>query len=415
MDGPGLRTADELSNTTKPEAKGDYQMSEQRSTHVYDEWLSKRLTDRQWEDVSKSWAQDLARQYKSENGGFIQEHVDPIRSAAQLIINKRRKRREWQRANRSESPSVDERFERMTRRLFDPNVFNVRTATNQHSDHVIIVAEGSGVMATSETECVGWYRGSMRDWRKYGSIHTYYVPLKWCTRVYSKGLSILDSMPTLDAQVEETRNNVTVYKAIWVRQGRGTQLCTEQGWIATDGELHYHSTKSSRAARSGLSRKRTYQAKPSLREQASERMLQRWAVKRAQTQRRIEKLVKQMQKGDLAEFSDIDVTVDDSHKAGNCESGTTDFICRIFGDYREQASIGEIVEAIGHRSQNIQDWAEANVETARQLVAACLVAIRRQKRIAKHDASIAVALAASADSSLNLHLSRADSDPWRNV
>ena len=80
---------------------------------------------------------------------------------------------------------------------------------------------------------------------------------------------------------------------------------------------------------------------------------------------------------DLSGIGEVVVTRQDSLRAGNCVPGTDEFIDTFFHS-RRSATIAEIIAAVGQTDLAALD--EARLTLARQIGAACLVAIRRAKQ-----------------------------------
>jgi hypothetical protein len=103
-------------------------------------------------------------------------------------------------------------------------------------------------------------------------------------------------------------------------------------------------------------------------------------ARKAQERRaaQIARLVDRIGRHDLGAVGGVVVTRADSLQAGNCVSGTDSFINRYLPG-RTQATIKQVADAIG--DLDLASLGGADVTLARQLVAACLTAIRRHNRI----------------------------------
>lgn len=186
-------------------------------------------------------------------------------------------------------------------------------------------------------------------------------------------------MLTLDAEQLPTTGLVEVYRAAWVRQGRGVSLVTERGYIArhTPSGTTYHSTESDPAkALSGLKRKVTAQGIPAaVRE---ERRSERATARQERQAAKLAALIERISRHDLSDVGHVEVRREDSLRAGNCVPGTDAFIDRYGFDGRASATIAEIATAVGIRgTANLSD---ADLTLARQLAAACLHAIKRDRQ-----------------------------------
>ncbi len=248
-----------------------------------------------------------------------------------------------------------------------------RTATaGDHRTRVGIATVPGDIGAKGES-CKG-AAYSRRCWyRRTDSNHEYEIPPNWRKTVEQPGLAVLDGMVTLSAELECDQDGIQIYRAVWVRQGRGFSLETRWGWIArrSDG-MAYHSPKSAAAAVVGLRRKVAWQAIPTD-VRASKRAEQRM--------KQLERLTERLQKYDISDIADIEVTYEDSRKAGNCHDGTVGFGRRLFGDARRKSTMGEMVRRLKALGKNAAQYLASQV--GRQFVAACLHAIRRQRQTAR--------------------------------
>lgn len=168
--------------------------------------------------------------------------------------------------------------------------------------------------------------------------------------------------------------DIEAYPAAWVRQGRGLSVRSETGWIAyhraSPTAYHLPCGDAARAV-AALRRKMRNQAIPQ--EERDERRRRRQEARRS----RLERLMEKLARFDLADVGEVAVTRRDSIRAGNCEPGTDQFIDRFFPD-RTSATIAEIAAAVGHT--DLTELDEQHLTLARQIAAACLVAIGRHRR-----------------------------------
>lgn len=204
------------------------------------------------------------------------------------------------------------------------------------------------------------------------------VPRTWLATVEARGLAVADGLATLSAEpVPSGREGVELYQATWVEQGRGFDLNPQAGWIARDVATGttYHGTKSAKATVAGLRRKISAQAVPT--EVRDERARAR-AERRQQESAR---LLARLSRRDLGELDRVEITREDSIRAGNCEPGTDDFARRLFGDcVPRKTTLGELASRLGSDPAR---YFETNRTLARQIVAAVLSAVRRSNREAR--------------------------------
>lgn len=131
--------------------------------------------------------------------------------------------------------------------------------TAAHGDFYI----GFGSAAVRQEEYADWDMYA-KSYGHPGRVQnsTLIVPADWRVRIERRGLAALDGLLTLDAVLLDSRvvgegvkENFKIYAAVWLAQGRGTELHIESGFIAVGGEKAYHSMKSPDDAARGLLRK----------------------------------------------------------------------------------------------------------------------------------------------------------------
>ena len=85
------------------------------------------------------------------------------------------------------------------------------------------------------------------------SDHRLAISRTWLRDVQARGLACLDGMVTLacsSAPALDVRADGRAYAAVWARQGRGTSLVTERGWLVQVGKrwTHAGTVRSARTA-----------------------------------------------------------------------------------------------------------------------------------------------------------------------
>jgi hypothetical protein len=210
------------------------------------------------------------------------------------------------------------------------------------------------------------------------------VPERWGPNVQDRGLDTTAGLLTLSAEpcewVPDTSGgSISVFRATWLRQGRGYALVTERGLLALHrpSGVTYHQagdTRDVNRAIRALRRKLTSQGVTP--DERREQTARRNAARAERRARELSALVDRVARWDLAGISEVVVTRDDSLGAGNCAPGTDAWIDRYLGG-RESATIGEIASAVGRIDP--ARLSAADLGTARSLAAACLHAIRRDK------------------------------------
>lgn len=262
-----------------------------------------------------------------------------------------------------------------------------RTATaGIHRQYVTIEPTSEKVEAEGDS-----YRGSSYSsrctWRRTDSVHRFRIPPRWRSTVHARGLAILDGMVTLSAEIESENDGITTYAAVWVRQGRGFSLETSRGWIACCDGASYHSDKSPAAARSGLRRKLSWKSLPE--DVRAARVSAATAARAKKRQEQLARLTRRLQRLDLAEIGHVEVSYDDSRRAGNCHDGTLAFGDRLFGDGRRKATISEVAERLMSCGEDPSRF--VTTELGRQFMAACLQAIRRHQKSERRQSTAEVA------------------------
>jgi len=165
----------------------------------------------------------------------------------------------------------------------------------------------------------------------------------WATDVAARGLAVVDGMLTTHAEEVEAG----VFRASWVEQGAGFSLRVVSGYIVVGGGETAHGATVAAAKQCLRRRNPEYQKALSQREAEREK---RWTSIRTM-----------LEAGDAGQFADISVTLEDSFRSGNCESGTDHWVNKHFPD-RACATIAELLQI---------------ADQAPRVIAACLQAIRR--------------------------------------
>lgn len=215
------------------------------------------------------------------------------------------------------------------------------------------------VFAWTTTE-KAWGRRHRRGFTPCGinSEHHLAVLANWGRAVYARGLAIVDGMLTMSAakvrrsKVMPFPEGMEVFEAAWVRQGRGTGLKLQRGYIARDlqsGITIHVEPEVSHPSRCDF-------PSPAHRAEYVGRWQYTWAKWMPAT---IARRVRQADRHKAAlanatpsaarllalfEPDDLDKVVTTSHsvKAGNCISGTRDWVARHFPG-RRSATIRELL------------------------------------------------------------------------
>lgn len=164
-------------------------------------------------------------------------------------------------------------------------------------------------------------------WRGNNATLTASIPRTWLRDVHRPGLAVVDGMFTLAAQrLTADGADFEAWTAVWAEQSQGFALKTIQGVIVRrDGQTAHAATI-----------------------QAGLRLLSRRAAVIA-----AEKAAKEKKEAELlAEFAgneDLLVTFEDSTAAGNCPSGTRDWVAKHFPG-RTTATIREVMNVSDRQS-----------------------------------------------------------------
>jgi hypothetical protein len=173
-------------------------------------------------------------------------------------------------------------------------------------------------------------------WSGSNSVHKFQVRPNWRTRVAAQGLAVVDGMLTLDAIVVEPG----IWKATWVVQAAGFALREVVGFLARhpDGRIqHAASEAAARLMVAGVERKA----------RNADTAMKEIAIKERATA-----LLADMGSdldGWANRFGEVKVTKADSHRAGNCQTGTRDWSAKHLGDV-SSAKIVEIIHALRQTS-----------------------------------------------------------------
>jgi hypothetical protein len=120
------------------------------------------------------------------------------------------------------------------------------TARHQHSLSIAVgvpsgASSDSGQARPSSVGLPNAYTG----FHVATSSHALRVAPGWLATVKARGLGTLDGLLTLECSAEPDQSvGPYAYPAVWVRQGRGTSLITERGWLVqrADGRWTHAST-----------------------------------------------------------------------------------------------------------------------------------------------------------------------------
>ena len=241
----------------------------------------------------------------------------------------------------------------------------------------ITVEVGEEPKATATTRKV-WHR--KHAWSGTNLEVHLTISRTWRRSVRERGLAVLDGLLTTHAGPVTRDADAEACPATWVRQGRGLSIRVESGWIAyhrLSGTAFHLPGGDATKAIAALRRKMRNQAIPQ--EERDELRRRRYEARQA----RLERMVGRMTRFDLGEVGGVVVIRQDSLRAGNCEPGTDEFIARYFPD-RSMATIAEIAAAVGEI--DLEHLDEQRLTLARQIGAACLVAIRRNRRERRRNA-----------------------------
>jgi len=220
-------------------------------------------------------------------------------------------------------------------------------------------------------------RSSNGKWIGNSVSHLIHVQPAWRSKIRNSGIAELDGMLTTHAEPLNSVDDIEVYAASWVRQGRGLSLVAESGVIAyhrVSATAYHAEGGTAKSAVIAIKRKMKLQAIPYEERRAKN---QARAEQRAEKKRQaVAGFVARLARHDFSEIADVEITVEDSLRAGNCRAGTLSFAERFLPD-RDHATIGELLAAIGR--YDLERLAASELTLARQFAAACLHAIRRNR------------------------------------
>ena len=181
--------------------------------------------------------------------------------------------------------------------------------------------------------------------RKTDATHHIQVKKDYWHKVVRRGLVLLDNLLTLDLDLLEEKDSsgYTVYGAVWARVC-GKRIIPEKGYIAVNENCQTAHASTPRGALAVLTRRAN---------EERFRHLSRKIREKLETRR-------------LNGYADIEVTLQDSYRAGNCRPGTKAFRDQHFPG-RESARIEEVLSVNSQRALAIN---------------ACLQAIKRSGHVA---------------------------------
>ncbi|MHB8397393.1 MAG: hypothetical protein ACYDCI_00440 [Candidatus Limnocylindrales bacterium] len=260
--------------------------------------------------------------------------------------------------------------------LLDRHYHCASAASGGETTNYVTLSDDAGATATAHEE---WSPDG--TWNLTSLYRRINVSPRWKAEVYERKLAVVDGLVTTHATPIESPEGVEVYRATWIRQSRGLSVQSESGAIAR----HTASRTTCRSpapevAVAGLQRLLAAQAAAS-HARAVAAAIERAAHRAAQLRRLVDR-------AGAPEVAEVVVRRDDSLRAGNCEPGTDEFIGQFFRDLcpDSSATVGEIARCVGAADFPIVVGADFTL--ARQLAAACLVAIRRDKQARRRLAAV---------------------------
>lgn len=223
-------------------------------------------------------------------------------------------------------PGRAERIETRTRCAVERAHGDAGFRTTEHGHETIVRCGG---VASAQSTVGTCYPGDFGLPNSYNyqvacSTHTLTVPHTWLVRVAARGIAIVDGLVTLDA----VQISPGIYRAIWVRQGRGTSLVEEHGVLCRDG-LEFSHGRDVVQARATLARR--VRLSERARAEKAEDEVARAAAAFAEI-------------GLAVVAQSVLVTASDSTAAGNCASGTLDWAERHVGG-RTSAPVSAVIHA----------------------------------------------------------------------
>lgn len=228
--------------------------------------------------------------------------------------------------------------------------------------HTLGIKEQETAEVSATTEKV-WGRYNRNGFTKSGinSRHTLYVPKNWDRQVRRRDIAVVDQMLTLSAKKERRREKwqipeqVEVFRATWVQQGLGVKIYTKEGYILRDplagvavhvSDIGY----TNRDLTKGTVLTTGYQR------------LRRRIAQTTETREKVDKYLEQFTESQLA----LVVRPHHSVRAGNCRSGTRDWINKNMPG-RTHATVREVLTV----AKNTKD-------RSRLAIAACIQTIKER-------------------------------------
>jgi hypothetical protein len=165
----------------------------------------------------------------------------------------------------------------------------------------------------------------------------------WWTDVATRKIAVINGMLTTHA--EEIEHDA--FRASWVEQGAGFSLRSVSGYIVVAGDETAHGTTLAAAKQTLRRRNPEHQRELFRREE--------------ERQKHLTSIRTMLEQGEVGQFAEIAVSLQDSYRSGNCESGTRHWVSKHFPG-RTTATVAELIRI---------------ADEAPRVIAACLQALRR--------------------------------------
>ena len=305
-----------------------------------------------WRVLSHTWPLDKIRRVDQTAYRHLPcqtRHLDKSITAKRPVAERLRKRKERARfVQKTEEKRLVEQVEAQRKSLFRRCL---RTYSGGEAFQVSLTSNFSKIRAAADIH-YGWEKvGRERYFQCQGATYTLVLERGWDE--YPEWLKTADNLLTLGAlraSAFESSEDEEIYRAKWAVRRQGG-VSVSDGFIVrqrqADGSWQTAHAKTIGSARGVLSRRRTYDP----------------GVVREKRAKRIESALRELRAG---QHGEVLVTLADSRRAGNCDSGTQQWVEEHFPN-QDSATVRELLNA--DSGDNVRN--------------ACVAAIMRSERRAR--------------------------------
>lgn len=216
---------------------------------------------------------------------------------------------------------------------------------------------GDCIFTVKRVEGASYAKGFSQKGESYSKTCTYQKTdayFSFFIQEKSRPLKLLNSdMAIVDGllNIQVTQIDENVWKAVWLKQERGFKITSQSGFICYDNRVGYAHGSTIKGAKATIEKR----------------------VNAKKIEKTLELIKQRLENWQIDGFKDLEIDFKDSIAAGNCETGTKNWIEKHFPG-RQKGTIKEVLAVQDQR---------------RQVLAACLHAIHRQYHEINEDIKIA--------------------------